>query len=199
MSYGGGWRPHIESALCLNLRRLFENDALRVGANVSNVLCWTDSDGAEVARVGFRSSLGTVEGTLTLSYRCIDRDTGEHRAVECPIQLITIPCNYGGRRWYFVCPYSQRRALKLYKWNGIDLFCHRDAIQPRPTYASERASGMDRIIAKRWALRRKLGDDVSDLLTQPFKPKWVREKTYQRYLEKDAELELQEALFWRRR
>lgn len=195
MSYSGGWRPHIESALRLNLHRLFESGALRAGADVSSVLRWMDCDGAEVACVGFRSSLGDVEGRLTLSYCCSDRDTGERNVVECPIQLVTVPCNYGGRRWFFLCPYTHRRALKLYKWDGIDLFCHREAIRPKPTYASERVSGIDRIVSKRWMLRRKLGDDVSDLFMSPLKPKWMREKTYRRYMEKDADLAAQEAPF----
>ena len=81
----------------------------------------------------------------------------------------------------------------LYKWEPVDLFCHRDAIRPRPTYAIQRVSGFDRVITQRWALRRKMGDTLSDLTGEPIKPKWMRWRTYERYAARDAELEAQDA------
>jgi len=41
---------------------------------------------------------------------------------------------------------------------------------------------------RRWALRRKLGDNFSDLFGEPFKPKWMRWRTFNRYAARDAEL-----------
>lgn len=195
MSYWGGWRPHIESALCLNLHRMFEAGALREGATTSGGWHWTDGHtGKETASIGYRAALGHTTGTLTLDYTCTDRDTGKRKPVTCTIELVTVPCNYGGHRWYFRCPYTHRRALKLYKWSDIKLFCHREAIRPKPTYASERVSGSDRIMAQRWALRRKMNDNLSDLFSEPSKPKWMRWRTFERYCQRDAELEAREAV-----
>jgi hypothetical protein len=49
-------------------------------------------------------------------------------------------------------------------------------------------SGLDRVNAQRWALRRKLGDTFSDLFGEPMKPKWMRWRTFERYSARDAEL-----------
>lgn len=193
MSYPGGWRPHIESALCLDLRRMLRRSMIWPGCDTSGGLQWT-CDGEQTASIGYRSKLGTHDGTLTLDYTLGTGD--ERKAITCPIRLETVPCQYGGHRWYFRCPYTGRRALKLYKWAGIDLFCHRTAIRPLPTYASQRVSGQDRINAQRWALRRKLGDDYTTLFDEPYKPKWMRWRTFQRYLDRDAELEAREGPFW---
>jgi hypothetical protein len=192
VSYPGGWRPHIESALCLSVDRLLKTGCITPGNFRSGTLRWTRTDhwggsAEEIASAGYSAQLGDDSGTLTLHYTCTGR-AGERKAITCTIALVTRPCHYGGRRWYFVCPYTGRRALKLYKWSGIDLYCHRNAIKPRPTYASQRESGGNRIIAQRWALRRKLGDNFSDLFGEPCKPKRMHWRTFNRYAARDAEL-----------
>jgi len=188
VSYSGGWRPHIESALCLDLPDLLRTGALWPGCRLSGVLHWK-AGSEEMASVGYRAELGTDSGTLALDYTATDRDSGQRKAVTCLIELDTLPCHYGGRRWFMRCRYTHRRALKLYKWGGIDQFCHREAIKPHPTYAIQRTSGDGRINAQRWALRRKLGDRFSDLFGAPVKPKWMRWRTFQRYADRDAELD----------
>ncbi|WHZ20719.1 MAG: hypothetical protein OJF55_002868 [Rhodanobacteraceae bacterium] len=194
MSYPGGWRPHLESALCLNLQTLFKRSAIWPGCDTSGGWQWTDNyTGEQTGSIGYRAKLGNDEGELTLNYVV---GTGDERSViECHIWLVTRPCYYGGRRWYFVCPYTGRHARKLYKWPGIEKFCHREAIRPKPTYASQRVGGLDRVYAQRWALRRKLGDHDSDLFGEPYKPKWMRWRTFQRYLDRDAELEARESRY----
>ena len=115
--------------------------------------------------------------------------------MQCDVRLSSINLNYGGRRWYAHCPYSGRRARKLYKFSGIDKFCHRDVVRPRPTYSSQRDSGNDRIIRQRWALRQRLRDDFSDLFSEPMKPKWMRWQTFERFARRDAELAAREDVF----
>lgn len=139
-----GWRPHIESALCLDLRRMLSTGTLRPGSTTSGAWVWTDPHfGEGVASVGYRALLNVCEGELTLNYSHHDRN-GERKDVQCIVPLCTTPLNYGGLRWYFVCPYTGRRALKLYKWSCIDGFCHRTAVRPLPTYACQRVGGHER-------------------------------------------------------
>jgi len=192
MSYSGGWRPRIESALRLSVAQFCAVGALVPGRETSGGWQWK-CDGKAFASIGYRAKLDESSGTLALAYS-VGRD-GERRSIECKIPLVTVPCTYGGRRWYAVCPYTGRRALMLYKWEPVDLFCHRDAIRPRPTYAIQRVSGFDRVITQRWALRRKMGDTLSDLTGEPIKPKWMRWRTYERYAARDAELEAQDACY----
>jgi hypothetical protein len=156
--------------LCLDLHRLLATGALRPGSTTSGAWAWTDHcTGERVASVGYQGLPKVREGELTL--------------------------NYGGVRWYFVCPYTGRRALKLYKWSGIERFCHRTAIRPLPTYASQRVGGHDRINAQRWTLRRRLCDGCSDLFGEPIKPKRMRWRTFQKFLNRDAELDERDALY----
>ena len=52
--------------------------------------------------------------------------------------VLTVP-NFGGLRWWFVCPLSKRRATKLHLPPGKDCFAHRDAHDL--TYRSCQESG----------------------------------------------------------
>jgi hypothetical protein len=196
VSYWGGWRPHIESALRLDIGRLIECGALNDGARGG--WTWRDGYGEEIGNVGYATARNAEGGTLTLLYSQSDGETGERKDTECRIRLSSVPLNYGGRRWYMHCPYTGRRALKLYKFSGIEQFCHRTAIRPPPTYASQRLSGSDRVMAQRWALRRKLGDTFSDLFGEPMKPKRMRWATFERYAERDAELAARENVYFAR-
>lgn len=185
------WRPHIESALCLDLRRMMRARAIVPGCESSGAWQWT-RDGERVASIGYRAAIGMESGTLTLSYRDEGQDAQD------VILLTTVPNHYGGRNWFMHCPATGRRARKLYKWAGLAHFRHREAVRPRPTYASQRDSGSNRVMRQRWALRQKMGDQWSDLFGEPFKPKWMRWQTYERYARRDAELEAREAPAWTR-
>jgi hypothetical protein len=190
-----GWRPHIESALSLSVGSLFKAGALRAGATTSGSWHWS-SDGKQVASIGYSATLGAESGELRLSYTW--KRAGKPQDVVCTIRLSSLPLNYGGRRWYMHCPYTRRRALKLYKFGAIEQFCCRNAIRPLPTYDSQRTSGASRIIDQRWALRRKMGDTFSDLFGEPYKPKGMRWRTFERYAARDAELAERENGYLRR-
>lgn len=179
-----GSRPHIEAALTLDVGRMQALDVLRDGARGT----WQWSrDGKAFATIGYSVSLHGDHGTLTLVYSHTDR-RGKREDVTSEVSLSSVALHFGGRRWYAHCPFMGMRARKLYKFAYVDQFCHRNAIRPRPTYASQRDSGCDRIIRQRWALRRKLGDKFSDLYGEPMKPKWMRKRTFDRYAKRDAEL-----------
>jgi len=182
---GSGWRPHIESALCLDVGSMFKCGALRPGSTTSGNWQWS-RDGERVAAIGYSANLSPENGELSLFYTWTPG--GKPQDVTFTIRLSSLPLQYGGRRWYMHCPYTDRRALKLYKFASVRQFCSRTAIRPLPTYASQRVSGSDRINAQRWAIRRKIGDDHSDLFGEPYKPKRMHWRTFQRYADRDAEL-----------
>lgn len=50
---------------------------------------------------------------LTLDYKMVD--TGSSRTIA--VELETMPCNYGGKRWIFHCPGCSKRCYKLYLSN----------------------------------------------------------------------------------
>ena len=65
---GYGWRPRIESALCLNLAALFKRGALKPGYTTSGSWQWTQ-DGERIASIGYSATLGDADGELRLHYR----------------------------------------------------------------------------------------------------------------------------------
>ena len=70
---------------------------------------------------------------LRLRYRV----NGER--ADCMVRLVSTRPNYGGRRWWFLCPLVRRRVAKLYLPPGGRLFGSREAYGL--TYASCQASG----------------------------------------------------------
>jgi hypothetical protein len=182
-----GWRPHIEAALALDLAAPSVARVVRPNNHSSGWWFWS-RDGETVATVRYCVNTQDDFGLLTLTYSVTDGYSDERKQVSCRIGLVSAPLHFGGRRWWLVCPITFRRARKLYRFGGIDLFCHRTAVRPQPTYASQRVSGICRVQAQRWAIRRKLGDDCTGLLDEPLKPRWMRWRTFDRYHARDAEL-----------
>lgn len=169
MSYSS-WHPAIESACALSLARILGHPPISTNAMRLGTLTWTNSYGETVYSANYRTELHEGWGQIYLT-----DDAGI-----CSISLGTTPLHFGGSRWWMYCPITGRRALKLYRYEAIGRFCHRTAIRPLPTYASQRVSGIERIQQRRWAIRRKLGD--LDTLLEPLnKPKWMRWRTFERF------------------
>jgi hypothetical protein len=94
-----------------------------LGGIASRTIRWTNAAGEDrgsigitVRMVGWDSSDSTVRLTYTVSSR--GSDDSEHLDYE--IRLTTTPCNFGGERYWFICPLSidgtpcGRRVGKLY-------------------------------------------------------------------------------------
>jgi hypothetical protein len=106
---------------------------------------------------------------------------GERRESGYWIQLETTPQPFGGRRWWFVCPRTGRRAAKLYLPNGAFTFASRQAYGL--AYACQREPAHERALRRAFKLRGKLGAEggVGDYIP---KPKWMRWRTFERALAK---------------
>lgn len=108
----------------------------------SGVMTWTSGWSETKSSVGIEVSTMNEEKYLRIHYTQTDRDTGEKKDFDYKIPLITTPCNYGGKRYWFKCPwykngqYCGRRVGTLYK-NG-DFFACRHCYNL--TYSSRNAS-----------------------------------------------------------
>ena len=96
------------------------------------------------------------------------------------LSLTTTPCNYGGDRYWFVCPSCQRKSAKLY--------FHHKAFQCRCCcalpYKSQNETPSDRNIRRVRSVRRLLG--ASDNILDPIgsKPLGMHWERFERLLNK---------------
>jgi hypothetical protein len=112
---------------------------------------------------------------VILNYR--SRSGGEWQPVEYPVYLEWTPCNFGGRRAWFVCPARGcgRRVAILY---GGSIFacrhCHRLA------YPSQRETWDDRAARRADRIRARLGWERGILNAKGLKPKGMHWRTFER-------------------
>jgi hypothetical protein len=138
---------------------------------------WTYGDGTTC-------SIGITGGgqSIILDYR-IRSGAEDWQTVQQRVPIRWTPCRFGGERPWFVCDvsangvYCGRRVAKLY--GGGRLFACRHCY--RLGYAVQRGGLMDRAHHRLARLHRKLGADYDGPDgPPPPRPKWMRQRTYQR-------------------
>jgi len=119
-------------------------------------------------------------GFLELVHRTRDDRAG---IVRDRIQLVWTVPTYGGRRWWFVCPRTDRRTSKLFLPDGGAHFWSRQAYDL--AYACQRDDRFSRLRRRAAKLNAQLGGDGSESWDiPPTKPKWMRWRTYERKYER---------------
>ncbi len=175
-----GGRPTTEDGLAMSLSKLFRDRLFRPGCAWGGSLVWTNATtGERVGSIGYEANLGQESGRVRLRYTTTRWD-GERRESDYWISLTTTSQPFGGRRWWFVCPRTGRRAAKLYLPSGAFTFAARQAY--KLAYRGLREAPHDRALRRAFKLRGKLGADggIGDYVP---KPKWMRWRTYDRKLE----------------
>lgn len=82
-------------------------------------LTWTSS--WDQSKNSVSVTVSTPESYLRIWYTQTDRSTDEKKDFDYKIPLVTTSCNYGGQRYWFICPwyksgvYCGRRVGVLYK------------------------------------------------------------------------------------
>jgi len=106
---------------------------------------WTSGWSENKSSVGINVSTGD-DNYLRIYYTQTDNYTQEKKDFDYKIPLTTTHCNYGGKRYWFICPwykngnYCGKRVGVLYK-DG-DYFACRHCYNL--TYASRNASGLSK-------------------------------------------------------
>src|SRR5262249_46563420 len=102
------------------------------------------------------------------------------------VTLVARPRHFGGKRWYFICPVTNRLASVLWKPPGAPQFYSRHAWGRRKVaYRSQFLSVYDRGHAGQAKIKARLiGNPDPDNLDLPPKPKWMRWRTYNRFVER---------------
>lgn len=190
----GGWgsgrhsgHPAVEDGLTIDLALMLRRGWVNDGSIGSGTLRWT-RNGEPSASITHRYDMTDPENaSLTLSFTWT-RHGGEPQQVEQRIALVSTVPNYGGRRWWMLCPFTGRRVRKLHLPPGGGKFACRLAW--RLPYRSQRVAHRDRPFEKLFRLQRKLGsaEGWEAGLRRP-KGMWRRtyERHWERYWELDAE------------
>jgi hypothetical protein len=89
---------------------------------------WTNSMGEETGSIGIAVSTTDGENYARFYYTVTDHNTREKTDYDYKVQLTTTLCNFGGVRYWFICPLSKngvycgRRVAKLYLAPGANYF-----------------------------------------------------------------------------
>ena len=153
------------SSLPLDIRKIKREGCLTPGRWFS----WQWSTCGNV-----RASIGAevLEDCLILKYTHNKTD-----AVEQRISFAWTPCNYGGRRVWFICPYCGKRVAVLY--SGGKYFACRGCCNL--TYQSCNETTMDRKYRRANNLRERIGGKPGCFDRLPiFKPKFMHQITWTR-------------------
>lgn len=68
---------------------------------------WTDAKGAETGSIGFLVSMVAGTEHIRFAYLRIDPFSGEKLYLDYTVRLSSTPCHFGGRRWWFCCPFVE--------------------------------------------------------------------------------------------
>ncbi len=125
----------VEDGLRLDMRVLRRRGYLVPGAIVSGKMAWERRDVC-TGTVGLRMELQVAHGLLTISY---SRDGQDHHE---EVAIVSTPCRYGGRRYYFVCPRAGVRCELLISIRGNPFVSRKAA---RLTYATQSEDRLARL------------------------------------------------------
>ena len=180
--YGG--RPTADASLRIDLAWMLRTGRAREGAWLSGSLNWT-CGGQPSGSIGYQAIMDDPgEERLALSYT---RGSGDDREqVRQTVRLcFTVP-NYGGKRWWMICPFRHIRVGKLYLPPGGDRFASRQAW--RLGYQCQRDAARDRPFERLFRLQRKLGS-YQGWEAGLQRPKGMWQRTFDRHMGRYWELD----------
>lgn len=140
--------------------------------------------GEKRGSVGIESSIDEGEQYVKFFYTQTDRNTGEKKDFDYKIPLTTAPCHFGGKRYWFICPwyangvYCGRRVGVLYL--GGDYFACRRCYDL--TYHSRNLSGISKVAGQTISIP-ELEKLEGEVKRKYYAGKMTRK--YRRYLKKE--------------
>lgn len=182
--YGG--RPTADSSCKIDLAWMFREKMAIERSIRSGTIHWS-CGGSPSGSISYTANMvDPGEERLVLNYT---RGTGEdtERVLQSIYLTHTVP-NYGGKRWWMICPFRGIRVGKLYLPPGGDRFASRQAW--RLGYQCQRDAARDRPFERLFRIQKKLGGPIG-WEAGIRRPKGMWQSTYQRledrYWELDAE------------
>lgn len=175
--YGG--RPTADAANRIDVAWMLRRGLARDGWYRVGTLNWSWGDGSPAGSIRYSADMRDPEhARLVLSY--VREKEGEREEVEQVVRLTYTQPNFGGRRWWMICPYRGHRVAKLYMPRGGDRFASRKAWQLG--YNSQRIAARDRPFEALFRLQKKLGCERG-WGNYPTRPKGMHQRTFERHLD----------------
>ena len=169
-------RVTVESAFKLELAALLDKASLYPRCKATMFREGGRICGA-IERIDVETEIGPESGWVRLRY-----DATNHREdvvhVDDRIDIVSMAQPYGGRRWWFVCPYLGCRVKALFLPEGATRFASRQ--KWRLTYQSSRLSPEDRALATEQNIRMSLGGEDDGFGDFPDRPSGMRHKRYEK-------------------
>lgn len=138
MSTGGrgvcNKKTRVDEARSIDILDLQRKEVFTKGSTWSWTSSWS-RNGEVVASISYRVESGdNGPAGLRFMYTITENETGEKKDYNYIIPVVSTRCNYGGKRWWFICPLvvngrvCQRRCRIVYLPPGTEYFgcreCH---------------------------------------------------------------------------
>ncbi|WP_230281383.1 hypothetical protein [Croceicoccus sp. Ery15] len=174
----------MDSSFRIDLAWMLRTGRARNGSWLSGSLSWSRG-GEEVGSIGYQAIMHQPgDERLELSYT---RGSGKDREqVRQTVRLCHTVPQYGGKRWWMICPFRHIRVGKLYMPPGGDRFASRQAW--RLGYQCQRDAARDRPFERLFRLQKKLGCDQG-WEAGLRRPKGMWNRTFDRHMERYWELD----------
>jgi hypothetical protein len=110
-----GGRPTVEGALRLDIDAMMRWGGIRPGVHLAGEMGFNFYD--DQLEIKFESRVGDPwDSWLRLQYVIHDYWSGEPCEIDDKVFLAPSQPSFGGRRWWFVCPRSNRRVSVPAGW-----------------------------------------------------------------------------------
>lgn len=118
----------VEDCRSVSISFLKKHDYLSENSYKSGGISWKNCYGEETSSIGIVVSTFEGEKYVRFCYTVTSRSSGEKTEYDYKVQLTTTACNYGGVRYWFICPLSRndiycgRRVGKVFCPPGANYY-----------------------------------------------------------------------------
>ncbi len=129
---------------CLSVSTVWLNQQRLFNGGFNNITLNWSIGGNQTVSIGMIVSMFQGEEYCRLNYTITDRFSGRGKNLNYNVRLVSTLCNFGGRRWWFICPLTRdgevcKRRVGVLYLGGEEYFGCRHCYNL--TYTSSKESG----------------------------------------------------------